>query len=112
MVLTATFMPSSSANSRARQIAGSSPASRRPPGSFHSLRSFSSSTTWPASSRTPLIETGKDIRHHRSGCRDFLAEHIKLCGRNRYRPIFPDLGAGERLGLVSWHTGVTLVEEE
>src|ERR1700751_156008 len=61
MLLTVTLTPSSSANSRARQVAGSSPASSRPPGSSHSSRSFSSSTTPSGSSSTPLTETGKDI---------------------------------------------------
>src|SRR5271163_121182 len=75
MVLTATFMPSSSANSRARQIIGSSPAWRRPPGSSHSLSTFSRRTTRPTSSRTPLIETGKDIAITARVAGAFFAEH-------------------------------------
>jgi len=59
-----------------------------------------------------LIETGKDIAITARVAGAFLAEHIKLGGQNRYRPTFPDPGAGERLGLVSGHAGVRLVEEE
>jgi hypothetical protein len=40
---------------------GGSPGSRRPPGNSHSSRSSSRSTTRPASTRTPLIDTGNFI---------------------------------------------------
>src|SRR5215831_14384523 len=62
ILATTTTAPNSSANSRTRQVIGASLGSRRPPGSSHSSRSFSRSTTQPASTRTPLIDTGKFIR--------------------------------------------------
>src|SRR5215472_2954787 len=62
ILATTTTAPNSSANSRTRQVIGASPGSRRPPGSSHSSRSFWRSTTRPASTRTPLIDTGKFIR--------------------------------------------------
>src|SRR5215469_3357802 len=62
MRATSTTTPNSSANSRTKQVFGASPGSRRPPGSSHSSRSFSSSATPPASTSTPLMDTGKFIR--------------------------------------------------
>src|SRR6266567_5128622 len=53
-----TCQPVSSPISRTTQSRGSSPSSSFPPGSSHSFRSFSSSSTLPSWTATPLTETG------------------------------------------------------